>query len=142
MDSIKAITDEELEFKDTKYPHLKLATGGKGPVDPNDTVWLKRYDVGTVFRAKKKGDFVVYLFVVDNRTDKTYSLVAKGLGEMDVDPFGFCQVFSFHELVRSSEETMDIVQKRLQEQEKEHHDGNGNGAVRHGDVVDDGNAQA
>jgi hypothetical protein len=121
---------EELEFKNTKYPHLKLATGGGNPVDPNDTVWLKRYDVGTVFRAKKKGDFVVYLFVVDNRTDKTYSLVGKGMGELDVDPFGFCQVFSFHELVRSSEETLDIVNKRLEEQkEKEQDDGTGNGAV-------------
>jgi hypothetical protein len=125
--------EEELEFKDTKYPHLKLAIGGKGPVDPDDTVWLKRYDVGSVFRIKRKGDYIVPLVVVEDRSDKTYTLTLQGVGTIPVDPFAFCQIYQFYELVRTSEETMAIV---AQKEQKETSNGTSDGAVRHGDVVD------
>jgi hypothetical protein len=107
--------EEELEFKDTKYPHLKLATGGKGPVDPDDTVWLKRYDVGSVFRIKRKGDYIVPMVVVEDRSDKTYTLTLQGVGTIPVDPFAFCQIYQFYELVRTSEETIAIVRQKEQE---------------------------
>jgi hypothetical protein len=107
--------EEELEFKDTVVPFLKVATGGKGPVDPNDTVWLRRYDVGTAYLAKRKGDFVLHLFVIEDRTDKTYTLVGEGVGVMRVDPLGYCQVFNLHEVVRTAEETMAILRAKEKE---------------------------
>jgi hypothetical protein len=45
---------EELEFKKTKYPHLKLAAGfkdGDGEIPQN---WLMNMEIGTVFLACPK----------------------------------------------------------------------------------------
>lgn len=133
----KDLEDQELEFKNTVVPYLKVAAGGKGPpIDGNDTVWLRRYDVGTAFLAKRKGDFVLHLFVIEDRTDKTYTLVGEGVGLMRVDPLGYSQAFNLHEIYRTAEETMAILRAK----EKERQNGQGNGAVRHGDVADDGDA--
>lgn len=41
---------EELQFRKTKYPRFRVATGGKGPEDPTDAFdWLSGYEVGTTF---------------------------------------------------------------------------------------------
>lgn len=45
---------EEDELKDTKYPHLRVATGGKGPPEGPVDSWLAEFEVGTTFVARHR----------------------------------------------------------------------------------------
>ena len=47
--------EEETQFKDTKYPHLRLATGFKdGDGETPTGNWLLDMEIGTVFFAHEK----------------------------------------------------------------------------------------
>lgn len=111
-------TEQELEFKDTKIPYLKLATGGKGPpIDPEDPVWLKRYEEGTQFVVRKKGvnDFVLGRFYILGKGEKLITLFGKGIGEIDVDPARFCSVYELYEIAQTAEEFRLLHQQQLEE---------------------------
>lgn len=56
-----AEVSQEDEFKDTKYPHLRVATGGKGPPDAPVENWLAQLEVRTSFVARQRSsDEVTY----------------------------------------------------------------------------------
>ena len=112
-----SVLKEDEEFKDTNVSYLKVATGGKGPTDPNDPIWLKRYDVGTIFLAKRSGNPMLDFIILDTKiSDKTYGLTVKGLGDVMVDPFEFCKVFRFQEVYKTAEETMAMVEAKRREE--------------------------
>src|SRR5882672_2843049 len=69
--------DEETQFKDTKYPHLRLATGfkdGDGEVPTGN--WLLDMEIGTVFLAHDKNaqNPLEEEYVLVNKTEKTANL--------------------------------------------------------------------
>lgn len=116
MTEALATAQEETKFEDTKVPYLKLATGGKGPpIDPEDPVWLKRYDVGTQFLVRKarSPDFVLGRFYVVDKGTKLITLFGKGIGEIDVDPARFCQVYELFEVSQTSEEFKSLHEEQL-----------------------------
>lgn len=46
--------DRDEELRETKYPHLRLLTGGKGPPDGPVDNWLAEYEEGTTFVARHR----------------------------------------------------------------------------------------
>jgi hypothetical protein len=60
MKKTKETEETELEFRKTKYPQLRVATGGRmppeGPTEPPDAFnWLSGMDVGVTFVASPRG---------------------------------------------------------------------------------------
>lgn len=45
---------EDTELRETKYPQLRLLTGGKGPPEGPVDNWLAEFEVGTTFVARHK----------------------------------------------------------------------------------------
>jgi hypothetical protein len=65
--------DTEEEMRETKYPRLRVLTGGKGPPTPPDNPegnWLATYEVGTTFVARsinsKEVDYNLYHVLFKN----------------------------------------------------------------------------
>lgn len=103
MTNSETIEDEEL--KDTKYPHLRVMRGGKGPPDAPLDNWLKDRKKGEVFSCKDKANhgMVLLLRLVFAHT-KTF-ILADALGNnpaMAVDE-DFCKRFSFLETLEEGD---------------------------------------
>lgn len=45
---------EDTELRETKYPQLRVLTGGKGPPEGPVDNWLADYEVGTTFVARHR----------------------------------------------------------------------------------------
>lgn len=45
---------EDTEFKGTKYPHLRVLSGGKGPPDGPVDNWLANLEIRTTFVARHR----------------------------------------------------------------------------------------
>lgn len=90
--------DTELELRPTKYPNLRVATGGKGPPDdptlPQEN-WLSELPVGATFvareRSMKQLDYNLYhvLFKSGKVTLLTWKLPDGKLLDCYVDPQRF-----------------------------------------------------
>lgn len=95
---------EELEFKDTKHPHLRVARGGKGPPEAPADNWLETLEIGTVFACRANATTVdwemyflvhkflnIYLLKMETPDGKVW--------ERRVDPKMFCKHYRVHEVI-------------------------------------------
>lgn len=96
----------EEEFKDTKVPYLRVATGGKGPPGPQGPVenWLEKFPVGTIFACRANQttvDWEMY-FLVHKFTNIYLLKIETPEGkvlERRVDPKAFCKAYRDYEEV-------------------------------------------
>lgn len=51
--SVQEVIEDE-ELRETKYPQLRVLTGGKGPPEGPVDNWLAEYEVGTTFVARSR----------------------------------------------------------------------------------------
>lgn len=87
---------EETEFRDTKVPHLRVATGGKGPPEGPVDNWLEKLSTRTVFACRANTNTVDWemYFLVHKYTDIYLLKVETPDGkvwERRVDPKTFCK---------------------------------------------------
>lgn len=87
---------EEEDLRTTKYPKLRVLTGGKGPPEPPTDTWLLDLEVGSVFVARqndKACDWEMY-FLISKMNDDLYLLnysVPDGkVWSRHIDPKLFC----------------------------------------------------
>lgn len=97
--SVQEIIQEE-EFVDTKYPHLRLLTGGKGPPEGPVDNWLAEYEVGTTFVARHKNsnevDYNLYYVLYKDLPEVVllkWQLPDGKVLDYYVDPVRFSKVF-------------------------------------------------
>jgi len=97
--------DEE-ELRPTRYPRLRLLTGGKGPPEPPDGSsdnWLAEYDIGTTFVARhrnsKEVDYNLYYVLFKNLPEVVmlkWQLPDGKVLDYYVDPERFSKMFEDH----------------------------------------------
>lgn len=94
---------EEEEFRDTKVPYLRVATGGKTPPRLPGYNWLKDLTVDTVFTCKKNdGNLVdLYMFHITFKHPKTTILLSNLNQEIyvPVDPAEFSRCYTMFEVI-------------------------------------------
>jgi hypothetical protein len=99
----------DTELQDTKYPHLKLMRGGKGPPEAPSTNWLKDRKKGEVFSCKDKTNGLVMLLRLVYAHTKTY-ILADALNSNP--PMGadadFCKRFIFIETLEEGDKPQEI----------------------------------
>lgn len=101
------MTNVEEDMEKTKYPHLRLMRGGKGPPDAPTIDWLKNLNKNAVFSCKdRQNNGMVFIFILVFKHPKTYVL-ADALGNQSriaVDE-DWCKRFSLLELIEEGGET-------------------------------------
>lgn len=98
-------TDEE-GMKMTKYPHLRLASGGGNPPENKGVNWLKGLDRGTAFTCKKGGEkSILEVFIIAFKYDKSIVLVDafNPAMRMAVDPDEWCKKYTYWETIGKEE---------------------------------------
>lgn len=95
---------EEQELRETKYPLLRVLTGGKGPPEEPTTNWLKDFIVGTVFACrvnKNTVDWEMYHLV--HKFERIYLLMWElpdgKVWERRVDPIIFSKLYKDFEVI-------------------------------------------
>lgn len=101
------MTNTKEDTEETKYPHLRLMQGGKGPPDaPVINDWLRNLKKNAVFSCKdRQNNGMVHIFILVFKHPKTYVL-ADALGNnprmaVDID---FCKRFSLLEIIEEGGE--------------------------------------
>ena len=97
---------EETEFRETKTPFLRVATGGKGPPEgpePTDN-WLSTFDIGTVFACRANANTVDWeMYCLMHRFTNIYLLKMETpdgkIWERRVDPKMFCKHYREYEII-------------------------------------------
>jgi hypothetical protein len=67
----------EEEFRETKVPYLRVATGGRGPRGPVGPVdnWLEKFPTGTVFACKANANAVDWeMYFLVHKFERIYLL--------------------------------------------------------------------
>lgn len=100
-EKMSAIEVNEDEFKDTKYPHLRVASGGKGPPEGPVDNWLADFEVGTTFVARqlnsKEVDYNLYYVLYKDLPEVMllkWQLPDGKVLDYYVDPVRFSKLFS------------------------------------------------
>jgi hypothetical protein len=98
---------EEDTLKPTKYPKLRVLTGGKGPPEPPKTGhnWLSTLEKGTIFICRandKQVDFELYLLLYKS---DTFALIQWQMPDgkvydRRVDPVLFCNNHRDYEVLQ------------------------------------------
>lgn len=127
---------EEDEFKDTKYPHLRVATGGKGPPEGPVDNWLAEYEVGTTFVARHRNskdvDYNQYYVMFKALPEVVllkWILPDGKLLDYHVDPVRFSKAFPEHVILGV------IKQEEPQKEAEVSENGNSNRTNRPPDMV-------
>lgn len=98
---------EETEFRETKTPFLRVATGGKGPPEgPTEPVvnWLETFQIGTVFACRANKNTVDWeMYSLMHRFTNIYLLNMETpdgkVWERRVDPIQFCKHYREYEVI-------------------------------------------
>lgn len=98
--------EEETEFRETKTPFLRVATGGKGPPGndgPADN-WLERLEIRSVFCCRPNVNTVDWeLYFLVHKFTNIYLLKMETpdgkVWERRVDPKMFCKHYRDYELI-------------------------------------------
>lgn len=98
---------EETEFRETKAPHLRVATGGKGPPGGNDIPaenWLEKLEERTVFACRPNQstvDWEIYFLV--HKQDGLYFMKMETpdqkVWDRRVDPKQFCKHYREYKII-------------------------------------------
>lgn len=99
---------EEQELRVTKYPQLRVLTGGKGPPEEPSTNWLKDFQIGTVFACRASVNTVDWeMYYLIHKFEKIYLLkweLPDGkIWERRVDPVLFCKQHKDYEVIAVQE---------------------------------------
>lgn len=114
---------EETEFKETKTPFLRVATGGKGPPDyPGGPVdnWLERLPVRTQFACRPNVNTVDWeMYFLVHKFTNIYFLKMETpdgkIWERRVDPKVFCKHYRDYEEIAHYPEVTDGDRNELTE---------------------------
>lgn len=126
------MTNTEEDTEETKYPHLRLMRGGKGPPEAPKVNWLINLQKNAVFSCKdRQNNGMVSIFILVFKHPRTYVLAdALGNGPRIAVDEDWCKRFSLLELIEEGGENPSEGVS------------NGNSVqVRPADLADDENAQ-
>lgn len=127
---------EEVEkvLKGTRYPHLRLLSGGGNPPKSGGINWLNGLDKGTAFTCKKKGEEIyLKVYIIAFKYERSIVLVDafNPSDRFGVDPAEWSKKYSYWETIGKEE-------AELQPEGVE--DGNNQGALQPRIVEDDADA--
>lgn len=136
MVTLENIPDEvEKVLRGTKYPHLRVLSGGGNPPIGGGINWLNGLEKGTAFTCKQKGKTEeLEFFIIAFKYDRSIILV----GAMDqsirrvVDPEEFCKKYNYWET---------IAKEEAGEQPEGVDDGSREGTIQPSSVEDDAGPQ-
>lgn len=96
---------EEAGLKVTKYPHLRLLSGGGNPPENGGINWLNGLPQGTAFTCKKNGSkWELELFIVAFKYQRSIVLVdAFNQGRFAIDPEEWCKRYTYWETIGREE---------------------------------------
>lgn len=125
--SIQEIHEED-EFKDTKYPHLRVATGGKGPPEGPVDNWLAEFEVGTTFVARHRNsnevDYNLYYVLYKDLPEVMllkWQLPDGKVLDYYVDPVRFSKLFTEKKILSVIHPKQEEPQQEAEVSEDEQH---------------------
>jgi hypothetical protein len=120
---------EEDEMRETKYPHLRVMRGGKGPPEaPAGKNWLADLEVGTTFACRQNDqtcDWEIYHLLCKMTDDLfllKYCLPDGKIWDRHVDPKIFCKVHKLHNILGIHKHEEEPEQEALEEIKDEQRD--------------------
>lgn len=125
--SMTVAEDREEEFKDTKYPHLRVATGGKAPPEGPVNNWLAELEVRTMFVARHRNsndvDYNQYYVLFKSLPEVVllkWILPDGKLLDYYVDPIRFSRMFPEHVILGVDKEPNQEPQQEVEVSANEH----------------------
>lgn len=124
--NMSAVENIEDEFKDTKYPHLRVATGGKGPPDGPVDNYLAEFEVGTTFVARQRNsevDYNLYYVLYKDLPEVVllkWQLPDGKVLDYYVDPVRFSRLFTEKKILSVIKPKQEEPQQEAEVSENEH----------------------
>lgn len=127
----KVDVDEEL--RDTKYPHLRVATGGKGPPEGPVDNYLADFEVGTTFVARQRNskevDYNLYYVLYKDLPEVMllkWQLPDGKVLDYYVDPVRFSRLFTEKKILSVIKPISEADKEEPQQEAEVSEDGNNN----------------